>query len=373
MPDHTKASSGPLARFDKKRLAITGGAIAGVAILIAVILVVTGGSPKKANAGGAGAKTPSTAPTLAGNLCPLTGAPAPGGAVPKRPALLVKIGNEPDGARPQSGLNEADIVFDTPAEGFIMRYMAVYQCNNASSIGPTRSVRWVDYHLARMFVHPILTFAGGINPNVDTVMADSWISPANLLAGAGAAGTRISSRVAPDNLYTSTSSLWALYPKSVTPPPPIFTYSSSVPSGATATSGVQINFSSGTDAIWKWNAAGNDWVHSYTTGADTDTLTGAPVSTTNVVMMIVTYHFGPYIESTGGSGDFESQTEGQGQGYVLRNGKRIAVTWHRKDLLSPLTFTDSSGQAVALAPGRTWVELVPDTVDRTKGNVTFSS
>ena len=43
---------------------------------------------------------------------------------------MVKIGNETE-ARPQSGLNEADIVYDTPAEGFVMRYAAVYQCNNA--------------------------------------------------------------------------------------------------------------------------------------------------------------------------------------------------------------------------------------------------
>ena len=95
--------------------------------------------------------TTTTSPAVAavaGPRCPLTDAPAPGvKTIPDRPALLVKIGNEPDGARPQSGLNEADIVFDTPAEGFIMRYVAVYQCKNAPIIGPTRSVRWVDWNM----------------------------------------------------------------------------------------------------------------------------------------------------------------------------------------------------------------------------------
>ena len=48
-----------------------------------------------------------------------------------------------------------------------MRYVAVYQCNNTSSIGPTRSVRWVDYHMiARPFYNPILAFLSGPYCNV---------------------------------------------------------------------------------------------------------------------------------------------------------------------------------------------------------------
>jgi len=44
------------------------------------------------------------------------------------------------------------------------------------------------------------------------------------------------------------------------------------PSTAATTADAQIDFSYGTDVIWKWNPAGNDWLHSYTdTGADIDT------------------------------------------------------------------------------------------------------
>ena len=64
--------------------------------------------------------------------CPLTGAPAPGGAVPARPALAVKIGNYP-GDRPSAGLNQADIVFEEPVEGAITRLVAVFQCQGAAA------------------------------------------------------------------------------------------------------------------------------------------------------------------------------------------------------------------------------------------------
>ena len=279
--------------------------------------------------------------------------------VPKRPALAVKVGNEPFGARPQSGLNDADIVFDTPAEGFIMRYIAVYQCSDAASIGPTRSVRWVDWHLVRQFIHPILAFAGGINPNVDQVEAFHWLHAADLLNGAGGAGVRISQRVPPDNLYTSTASLYRLFPKAGGPPRPIFRFSSRVPGGGVRTTSASIDFSYGTDVVWKWDPPAHGWLHTYSGAIDVDALTGRPVTATNVILLLVDYRFGPYAESTGGSGDFESMTLGRGVGYVLRNGEAIKVTWHRTYLISPFSFTRAHGETVSLAPGRTWVELVP--------------
>jgi hypothetical protein len=58
-----------------------------------------------------------------------TGTPAPGGVVPQRPANAIKIDNyslspATAEARPQSGLNYADIIFEEQVEGSIMRYAA---------------------------------------------------------------------------------------------------------------------------------------------------------------------------------------------------------------------------------------------------------
>jgi hypothetical protein len=308
--------------------------------------------------------TTSTAPAVVKtSRCPLTDVPPTvGDTVPKRPALLVKIGNEPNGARPQSGLNEADIIFDTPAEGFIMRFVAVYQCNDANEIGPTRSVRWVDWNMvARQFVNPILAFAGGIDPNVNGVMATPWIAPANLLAGGQGAGHRISSRSAPDNLYTSTGGLYALYKSKSAVPPSIFSFGAKLPPGARPAKSIEIDFSGGTDVIWKWDPKGHDWLHTYLGSPDIDTLTGKQVSTSNIVVEVAHYSIGPYIESTGGSGDIESQLVGSGEGYVLRQGTEVPVTWHRPSEISPTTFTNAAGQSVDLIPGRSWVEIVPST------------
>jgi Protein of unknown function (DUF3048) N-terminal domain/Protein of unknown function (DUF3048) C-terminal domain len=344
-------------------------------ILVVIAVVALGAALAAAFAGGGHARsaTPTTtsppasstipptttAPrTVAADRCPLTDLPAPHG-VPRRPALAIKVGNEPYGARPQSGLNEADIVFDTPAEGFIMRYIAVYQCNSAASIGPTRSVRWVDWHLVRQFHHAILAFAGGINPNVDRVESFSWLSAANLLENAAGAGVRISSRVPPDNLYTNTAELYRMFPRRKAPPKPVFSFSSRIPAGARKIKGFWIDFSYGTDVIWKWDPSLHLWLHTYGGVTDVDALTGKPVTTRNIVILVVDYRFGPYIESTGGSGDVESQTLGGGIGYVLRNGRAIKIFWHRRYLVDPFSFFHGKHELVRLSPGRTWVELVP--------------
>ena len=69
--------------------------------------------------------------------CPLTGV-APHHAVPDRPALAIKVENLPE-ARPQAGLERADIVYEEPVEGGITRFIVVYQCQDSKRIGPVRS------------------------------------------------------------------------------------------------------------------------------------------------------------------------------------------------------------------------------------------
>ncbi|MHB1988851.1 MAG: DUF3048 domain-containing protein [Acidimicrobiales bacterium] len=365
----TSRRHGKLSRatLNRGRMAAAGSVVVLLAIVTAAVVLLAGGGPKNNQVSGLGSRSAAGPPR-----CPLTDLPAPGGHVPDRPALAVKVGNEPQGARPQSGLNEADIVYDTPAEGFIMRYVAVYQCNGASSIGPSRSVRWVDWHILHAFGHPILAFAGGINPDVNRVDHLGWLKPADLLVNAQSAGTRITSRVPPDNLYTNTASLWALYPSDRTPPPPVFSYGGTLPAAARPATSLAINFSPGTDVLWKWDSSAGTWLHTYSGVPDIDALTNKPVTTTNIVVEIVHYHFGPYEESPGSTGDVESQTVGSGSGYVLRDGRSIKITWHRASLTAPTTFTDAAGRAVTLAPGRTWVELVPNTTASTPGALQIS-
>lgn len=118
--------------------------------------------------------------------------------------VAVVIGNDP-GARPQSGLDQADIVWEILAEGWITRYFAIFSRESSAQIGPVRSTRLYFDQLDRAYGLP-LAHAGGNVDALDDVAA--WHLPnIDQIYGSGAYFWRSTVRTAPDNLYTSTDLL----------------------------------------------------------------------------------------------------------------------------------------------------------------------
>ena len=124
-----------------------GKVVAGIAAAVAVLIVgigawalATGRGPVEAVQDAAGARRgPDPEPPK----CPLTGEDAPGGVIPDRPVAAVKVENTDD-ARPQAGLDRADIVYEELVEGGITRFIAMYHCDDAPVVGPVRSARTTD-------------------------------------------------------------------------------------------------------------------------------------------------------------------------------------------------------------------------------------
>ncbi|MFM8451505.1 MAG: DUF3048 domain-containing protein, partial [Acidimicrobiaceae bacterium] len=90
---------------------------------------------------------------------PLTGAQAPDETVIGRPAMVVKIDNHPK-ARPQWGLNQADIVFEENVEQ-LTRFAAVFQSQGSDPVGPIRSGRLQDIDLLASLNAPLFVWSGG--------------------------------------------------------------------------------------------------------------------------------------------------------------------------------------------------------------------
>jgi hypothetical protein len=307
------------------------GGVALVVIGIVVALVMTSG--KKAVVAKAVVPTTTTTTTVPVVVatCPLTGTPAPGGAVPARPALGVKIGNY-SGDRPSAGLNQADIVFEEPVEGAITRLVAVFQCQGAALVGDLRSAREPDAGIMSQLSHPIFVHAGGINP-VLALMSSSPLTDENILDGSGSDIIHPSGRVAPYSTFANTAALWALDPSDTTPPAPIFQYAAAPPAGAVAGSGasVHIPFSASSDVTWQWSATAGKYLRAYS-GTPDMLLDGTQTAATNVVIMSVPTATGSWVENSEG-------------------GREVDVT---------ATLTSSGGTPITLLPGNTWNELVPD-------------
>ncbi len=333
---------------------LIGVAVVVVGVVIAV--VATGGRTSTAAKAAVTTTTAVPAPVA---TCPLTGTPAPGGTVPPRPALGIKIGNYPDD-RPSAGLNQADIVFEEPVEGAITRIVAVFQCQGAALVGDLRSARQPDSGILSQLSNPLFVHAGGIDP-VISLLASSPIIDKNLYSGSnGSAIIQQPGRVAPYSTFVNTATLWALDPTDTSPPAPIYHYSKKPPAGAVGGSGasVHIPFSSTSDVTWQWNQSTGTYLRFYS-GTPDKLLDGTQTAASNVVVMTVPTSTGVWVENDEGGHEVLVNEIGSGPLVVLRSGVAITGTWSRAGLTTPATLTAANGTPITLQPGNTWVELAP--------------
>jgi len=288
---------------------------------------------------------------------PLTGVETE--EVADRPALAVKIENAPQ-ARPQTGLEQADVVWEEVVEGGITRFVAVYHSQVPESVGPVRSVRPMDPAIVGP-LHGILAYTGGQQPFIDAVGAAGVQSVVMDEGDDGFATTR--ARRAPHNVYGSPEEFWAQADDDRTAPPPaqlVFARGpgtgSATVSGAVATRlDVRLTFAS--RAVWEWNADEGRYVRSE---GDTPAVSSDEVrlSATNVVLLSAPMEDTAFKDPAGVPVP-ETKLVGTGEGVVASGGKQVPVTWSKEAVESPLVLTGADGKPVELEPGVSWVELVP--------------
>jgi DUF3048 family protein len=287
--------------------------------------------------------------------CPLTDVAAPDG-VPDRPALAVKVENLP-AARPQAGLNEADIVYEEPVEGGITRFMAVYQCRDAARIGPIRSARLVDADILRQFGSPVFAFAGGVSQVVSAIDEAGAVSIP--YTGPSRFFQEDPNRSKPHHVFSSTSVLFAA--ASDGPPEPVFSFDPDRPTSEKRARLIHLDFSSSANVFWKFSPKNRVWLRSH--DEEPHMLEdGSQVSAVNVIVQVVKVRPSEIVDAAGNPSP-EIAAIGSGKAFVFRNGRVIEGRWMREGEDDLTEFLDAGGEKIPLAPGRTWVELLPS--DRT--------
>jgi len=281
------------------------------------------------------------------------------GPVPDRPALAVKIENSPD-SRPQTGLNAADMVWEEVVEGGITRFVAVYHSTVPGQLGPIRSVRPMDAAIVAP-LHGLLAFSGGQRPFVDAI-AGAGIQVVSMDAGAPGF-YRLNTRYAPHNVYADPNAFLAQAdPAHLGPPAPQFLIATpdQQPSALVAgapTAVVTLKLSGFSRPSWTWNAPAGSWLRAEGTTPATEP-DGTPLRATNVVVLRVEVVNTPFTDPAGNPVP-ETQMVGSGEALVASGGATLAATWSKAAPDAPVVLTDATGQPVLLAPGSTWVELVP--------------
>lgn len=290
--------------------------------------------------------------------CPLTGLEAASAAAAGRTAVGVKVENI-SGSRPQAGLNDADIVYEQPVEGGITRFLAVYQCREAERIGPIRSARLVDPDLLLQFGDAAFAYSGGVQRVVNEVEASGRLQDVGVVA-APDAYEEDPARPAPHNLYASSRELLQAAGRRRAAPPAIFGFSEEPPAeGSRRARSVHLDFSPEADVLWRYRPRQGVYLRSH--GDEPHTLEdGSRVSATNVVVMVVELRDSGIVDAAGNPSP-EVIVEGSGRAFVFRDGRMVRGRWIGED--AAIRIVDASGEPIPLSPGRTWVELFPETLE----------
>lgn len=291
---------------------------------------------------------------------PLTGASAPSAAAVARRVVSVKVENSPE-ARPQTGLQTADVVYEILTEGGISRFNAMYHSKTPEAITPVRSARMPDLRIVPQY-HAIFAYAGS-NNDVKRLIRSSGIDDMDFGTNPGAYW-RGGPRRAPHDLFVDVAKLRReavdkrRYPakERVTG----FAFSASVDTTAPATT-IRVPFSPANRVEWTYDSSSRKYARENNGRVHTDAETGRQLTATNVVVM--------WAKTTrlrrrdvSGSPTYDVQVTGKNRATVFRDGVRIDGFWHA-DEDSPPVFRAKDGRLIKLRSGNTWLQVVPSAVN----------
>jgi hypothetical protein len=289
---------------------------------------------------------PSPSPTKRGPLLsPFTGEPVRS----LGPVVAVKIDNIVT-ARPQTGLNSADIMYVLPVEGGLTRFCAVFSSHVPKNIGPVRSARQDDLGLLAQFGKPGFSYSGATPHLLPFIQRAQTV---DLYSNTHPGYFRSSSRVPPENLYANASSLMAQARKGgASDARDIgFRFSAAPPPGGHATSSVAARFPAAS-YTFRWSASAKRWLASIDGAPARDTV-GGQLGGATIVLQYTTVTTSRFLEY--GVPPPYADTTGSGRAVVLRNGRSYHVTWKRPSPGHGTIYRLPSGQRMTFAPGQVWV------------------
>ncbi|MEF3403484.1 DUF3048 domain-containing protein [Agromyces sp. CCNWLW203] len=328
---------------------------AGLGVLVASALLLAGcqsATEPDAPAAETAVRPSSESAASAVSFAPLRGTSAEAAAL-ARPSLAVKVDNHEE-ARPQIALNRTDIVFEELVEGGLTRYVAVWHSDVPDEVGPVRSIRPMDPDIASPF-GGIIAYSGGQDQFVEMMMATPLV---NIVFDFDETGlfSRADERPGPHDVILHSTEAVARNAE-LAPPPVQFAYGTADPLAAPAlaaapTSRIDLVFSEDRFPAWEWDAAASVWLRSQAGSPDLEA-SGERVRATNVVTLRVgiDWSYGEVPKTV---------MVGSGEAWVSAGGRTAHGTWVKDAAGSPIVLTADDGSPLRLAPGNTWVELVPN-------------
>lgn len=293
---------------------------------------------------------------LMGDVAPPTSDVEKKSPFTQRPFAII-VENAP-AARPQSGLSQADIVYEIMAEGGITRFLAIFQSEDAEKIGPLRSAR--PYFVMKAAEHnAVLVHCGG-SVEAYTYLQQLALDHIDEMKNFRAFW-RSKDRNPPHNLYTSLTSLKEESNRLGYSKPALATYfpvsgniknitNETFPSARK----IEIHYTGSYQVAFEYDPSKNIYLRRVNGETHIDALNGNPI-TARVVIVQVTKQAVKDEE-----GRLAINFVGKGKGWACFQGKLIPVTWSKQTLEGKTSYYLENGEKLVIPPGKIWIEVVDE-------------
>jgi hypothetical protein len=266
-------------------------------------------------------------------------------------AVAVVVNNHPK-ARPQSGLDKADIVHEVLAEGNVTRFVAIFQSEQPDKIGPVRSAR--DYFIELAKGYDSFFVAHGYSPEAKEMLTNGSIDNINGMEYDGSLFKRADFRNAPHNSYITFKNIEKGAEKvgvdmSDAPEALDFMGKSEEVTGEDALS-VEVSYYDNPtfSPVYEYDQEKEKYTRLSQGVVTADYDTEEPVLLDNIFIVEAAHRV------VDDAGRREIDLESGGNAYLLQQGKLLEVQWENRDgRIVP------AGDA-SFVPGKTWINIIPE-------------
>lgn len=297
---------------------------------------------------------------------PLTGEAVADPALLDRRPLAIKISNAPpQWVRPQSGLNDADLVFEHITEAGITRFTMIIYGKTPPDVGPIRSARLIDLELPAMY-DAALVYSGS-SDGVRQRLLNSDFRPRILFGSEPGYYRTGADKPYEHTLYATPATLWDHLAEKGQNVRPVFNtnmaFSSETPAGGESANEITIDYR-WTNILWRYDVESGRYLRWADGEIHSDGNTDEQVSSANVVVIFANHIEDQTIceQITNGvctALSVQPQIFGTGPAIIFRDGQRYTVTWQRIGRYDMFTFVDANGQPLPLQIGNSWMQVIP--------------
>lgn len=266
--------------------------------------------------------------------------------------VAIMIDNHPD-ARPQAGIDKANLVYEAEVEGGYTRYMAVFANNDSvSQIGPVRSARpyFIDWALE---INAIYTHCGG-SPEALVMLEQNDMTDLNEMYR-GQYFWRATNRAAPHNILTSSENLNKFINNNKIAGSDYDSWqfkNDSPATSTTATSSVAINYSTGFKTAWLYNKEENNYTR-YMNNELYLTSDNHQIIAKNIIIQYIPF------KVVDEKLRLDMNDVGSGSAQICLDGTCRKGLWTKQNLATRTRFTYDNGDEVKFNAGTTWIEVMP--------------